>query len=142
MGAYVDQPKVEAYLSSPVVVDTYDDNNDGAIDAAAIGRVITDAEAIFNATVRGIYELPLVGTLDPFVETVVLQLVHCQAIRRFPERFRNGLKVCEHVKELLTDIRKGNVQLGHPLLANARGPEVLSAEPRNYDALEHTSDED
>lgn len=142
MGVIVTRANVEDFMSSPVVRDTYDDNGDGNIDSGALEQIIELAEGMFFATIRGIYELPLVAPVDPFAKHVVLQLVHCQSIRRFPERFRNGLKVCEHVKELLTDIRKGNLKLDHPLKSDGRGPVADSLPGRCYEALEMGHDDD
>lgn len=142
MGVLVTQQMVEDHMSSPVVKDTYDDDNNGVIDPAAMASAIDTSEAIFFGTVRGVYALPLTAPYDPLAIAVVLQLIHCQTIKRFPERFRNGLKVCEDVKGLLTDIRKGNLQLAHALISGSRDPEAFSETSRGYGALEYPTDED
>lgn len=138
MPALVTLAQVEAYLSSPVVVDTLDDDNDETIDTVAKDQVIADASAMFLATARSIYETPLVAPIDPFVVTVVLHLVHCQLTKRFPERFRTGLTVCEDAKELLKGIRNGDYQLDHARRAETGSPMCDSWEARGYEAIEHT----
>lgn len=134
--------QVEAYLSSAVVTDTLDDDNEGTIDNVPRDQVMTDASAIFLASIRGAYQTPLVAPIDPFVVTVVLHLVHCQLVKRFPERFRAGLAVCDEAKELLKGIRTGDYQLDHPRRSDAGSPECSSYEPRGYEALEPSTDED
>jgi phage gp36-like protein len=128
--------QVEAYLSSPVVMDTLDDDNDGTIDTVAMAQVLADSQAYFLATVRGMYELPLTAPIDPFVVTVILHIVHCQLVKRFPERFKKGVKICEEAKELLQDIRKGDLQLAHPVRGDGFTPQCASYEPRGYEKLE------
>lgn len=136
----VTQEQVEAYLSTPVVLDTLDDNNDGQIDIVAKDQVIADSSAIFMATVRGTYETPLIAPIDPFVITVVLQLVHCQLVKRFPERFKQDLTVCKEAKELLAGIRTNEYQLDHPRRSDAGSPQCDSYEARGYERLERDTD--
>ena len=140
MSALVTLAQVEAFLSSPVVVDTLDDDNDGTIDIVAKDQVIADASALFMANARGIYETPFTAPIDPFVVTVILSLVHCQLVKRFPERFRAGLKVCEDAKELLKGIRDGELVLDHPRRSETGVPSCDSYEARGYEALEPTRD--
>lgn len=121
---------VEAFMSSPVVVDTMDDDNDGTIDTPVIEQLISFGEAKLLATLRGLYELPLVGPIDPYVQLLTLQIIHCLAVKRFPERFRAGLKVCEDVDAELAKVRSGEVQLNHALRSDAASPEAWSNPPR------------
>lgn len=132
----VTSDQVEAYLSSPVVMDTFDDDNDGTIDSVSMAQVLSDSQAMFLASIRGLYELPLVAPIDPFVVTVILHIVHCQAVKRFPERFKKGVKICEEAKELLQDIRKGDLQLAHPVRGDGFAPQCASFDPRGYEAIE------
>lgn len=140
MADLVSREQVEAYLSLPVVVDTLDDDNNGQVDNASFNRVLTDSQAIFLASIRGTYELPLTAPIDPFVETVILQIFHCQLIKRFPERFKRGVKICDEVTELLKGIRGGDYVLAHPVRSDGFTPQCSSKEERGYDLLEGTSD--
>lgn len=142
MAALVTGEQVEAHLSTPVVVDTLDDDNDGAIDPASLAQVIADAQAIFLASIRGIYETPLVAPIDPFVVTVVLMLVHCQLVKRFPERFKRGVAICDEAKELLKGIREREYVLDHVLRSDWDAPVCDSLPTRNYESLEPVSSDD
>lgn len=135
MGVLVSEDDVTDYLSSPVVLDTMDDDNDGEIDPSVLARVVGDSEAMVFAAVRGIYELPLTPPIDPLLVTVSLQLVHCQLVRRFPERFRRNLTICKDAKELLGEIRSGDMQLAHALTDNSRAPGVDSLPARGYERI-------
>ncbi len=114
MGAIVSQAEVEAYLSTPIVRATYDDNNDGAIDSESLRLIIEISEALFLAHVRGVVPVPLTAPIDPFAKYVVCQIVHCQSIKRSPEVFRQGLSVCEEVTAILKQIRSGELQIATP----------------------------
>ena len=141
MGLIVSNDDVENFMSSPVVKATYDDNNDGTVDLASLGIIIDTSEALFFGTIRGIYALPLVGPIDPLAKHIVLQLVHCQSIKRFPEIFRNDTKVCEDAEKLLDQLRSGELKLAHPFLQGpdaTNGPSVDSELPRGYGLLEHS----
>jgi hypothetical protein len=138
----VTSDQVGAYLSSQVVIDTLDDDNNGVFDPASMAQVLADSQARFLATVRGIYELPLVAPIDPFVVTVILQIVHCQLVKRFPERFKKGVSICEEAKETLADIRKGELELAHPVRGDGFVPVCGSYESRGYDALDPKSSRD
>lgn len=139
--AIVTGAMVEDYLSTPVVVDTLDDNNDGTIDINSMARVLADAEALFLASVRGTYAMPFVAPYDALAVTVILMLVHCQLVKRFPERFKRGVKICEEAKELLDQIRKGELQLDHPLKSTNDGPECFSLPQRMPETYtDHESD--
>lgn len=141
MGEFVTTAIVEDFLSAQVVRDTYDDDNDGAFDVDAVNRHITDAEALVKGSMRGVYQLPLVAPIDPLVVSATLQTVHCLAIRRHPERFRaKGDAICKAAQDLREDIRKGNVQLDHPLIETARLPSVDSFPSRGLESLERYVD--
>ena len=137
-GAYVTLQMVEDFLSSARAVATFDDGNDGEMDPAATGRVIADMEATFDASIRALYEMPLVAPIDPIVPATVLQLIHCQAIKRFPEVYRGAEHVCDDAKTILDQIRKGELTLDHPLRAGSFEPSADSLEPRGYETLEPT----
>jgi hypothetical protein len=144
MGTIVSDQEVSDFMSSQVVRATYDDNNDGTVDADSLKIIVDTSEGLFFATVRGIYQLPLQGAIDAFDKLVVLQIIHCQSIKRFPELFRNDTKVCDDVAELLKGIRKGELKLAHPLLEAdqaATGPSVDSLPARGYEHLEHCFDD-
>lgn len=125
-GLYVTQAMVEAYLSAAVVRDTLDDDNSGAPDDIPVGQAIHDGEALIGGTMRGIYVMPLTAPIDPLVQTLTLKAIHCQLIRRHPERFRANTSVCDEVAQLRKDIRSGDIQLAHPLITGARDPMVDS----------------
>lgn len=133
MGAIVSEAEVTAFFSTGIVRATYDDDNDGGVDTASLALIIDTSEALFLAHVRGLVPVPLVAPVDPFAKYVVLQIIHCQSIKRFPEIFRQGLKVCEEVNELLKQIRKGELQLGGGAVpvADTSGPAAYSM-PNRY----------
>lgn len=142
MGIIVNPDEVKLFLSTKVVERTYDDNNDGTIDGPSLLLIIDVSEGLFLATIRGLYELPLVAPVDPFAKQVVLQLVHCQSIKRHPEVFRQDSKsVCDDVEMLLKQIRSGDLQLDIPLRDGSTGPVAGSLTPRGYERLEPTPDE-
>lgn len=143
MGAIVSDQEVQEFLSSQIVRATFDHDNDGTIDGSSLSLIVTTSEGLFLANIRGTYELPLLATVDAFAKHVVLQIIHCQCIKLFPELFRTGLTVCEEVAKLLEQIRKGELKLNHPLVQAEQAASVLCADSlpsRRYDALEPYDD--
>lgn len=140
MGAIVSDAEVTAFMSSPIVKATFDDDNDGVVDASSLAIIVDTSEGLFFANIRALYELPLSVPIDPFAKHVVLQIIHCQCIKRHPELFRaTAASICEEVAELLKQLRKGELRLNHPLLAPANaatGPAVDSIASRDLELLE------
>lgn len=143
MGDLVTDKEVSDFMSSQVVRATYDDNNDGTVDGDSLKLIVATSEGLFKANVRGIYELPLATNptgVDPFAKHVVLQIIHCQSIKRFPELFRTTAStVCEDVTKLLEQIRKGELKLDHPLIQATHAASMPSADSlpaRGYEYLE------
>jgi hypothetical protein len=132
VGAIVTQQEVEYFLSTAIVRSTYDDDNDGGIDTASLALIIETSEGLFLAHVRGIIPVPLALPIDAFAKHVVLSIIHCQSIKRFPEVFRKGLTVCADVAELLKQIRTGELQIGGQVPITDNGGPTAYSLPNRY----------
>lgn len=127
----ISQAEAETFLSSSIARSTFDDNNDGSIDSSAIEQMLSISEGLFLANIRGVTPTPLVEPIDPFAKYVVLQIFHCQCIRRFPEVFRQGLSICDEVKDLLKQVRSGELQVaGQEQIVDQAGPDAYSIASR------------
>lgn len=143
MGTYISQADLEAELSAAVVLDVHDDNNNGVPDAAALDRVIEDAESLFNAGVGSLYVIPLTPAtpLDPFVKMVCLRAAAALTKKRHPEYVRSSGadEDLKWVMSTLKSIRDGELVIQHDTIADTDAttttgvPEAWSDDPRGFD---------
>jgi len=146
VGLYIDQTKLEAFVAPHVVKQVLDDDDNGAPDASAVARCISDGEAILNGKLRGVYILPLIAPIDTLVETISLMLASGFLAQRHAEYVRyDGGKRLEEGLKLADQLREGDMQIDHPLVGTSGtgdgdtttggAPDALSYTPRGFNAI-------
>lgn len=103
-------------LSQPVLVDVFDDDNDGTPDTGPILRVLLDAQSYVEGALRHVYDLSTLRGVDPWPNEVVrliLDRAEGRVYMRHPEhaKFDAGRLLDRVDKELENLVNRGKRRL-------------------------------
>lgn len=126
---YWAQVDLENRLSAETVVQVFDDNNDGVVDAGPLAQLQADCDSYVEGFLRGIYDLAVVRTTPPNqVKRLSLDYAVAQCAKRRPGYVKRDWKELEDAcRSELVDIRSGKVRLdvvGPPEPAANQGGEA------------------
>jgi len=104
---------LENRLSAEVVLQIFDDDNDGEADAGPIARLQLDSDSFVEGYLRGVFPLEAVRTVKPNqVVRLSLDYAVAQCAKRHPEYVKRDWKALEKaVTDELEQIRMGKVRL-------------------------------
>lgn len=107
---------LEDRFSPAVLVDIFDDDNDGTPDPAPLLRLLLDAQSYVEGALRHVYDLSTLRGVDPWPNEIVrfiLDRAEARAYVRHPEHARfDGYKMLDRVDKELTDLcNKGKRRL-------------------------------
>lgn len=136
MGVYLDRQRLERAFTPHVIQKLLDDKPNGFANENALEELIFEVEGLVNGALRGIYELPLQGPLDPMVVVVALDVFRWRGAQRHPRVFTGKVEDYERdARAWLTQLRDHDMQISHALNQGAGIPEVISDESRHLDQL-------
>jgi phage gp36-like protein len=104
---YATQQDIEDAISTQILTQMTDDNEDGSIDTAVVDRGLAEAAAKIDGALAVHYVVPLSAPYPPIVVAANVWLAVCAiALRRgvMPEDY---VSTCEEWKEWLERVRKG-----------------------------------
>lgn len=131
-------------MTSAVLVQIFDDDNDGVADPLVLADFVSDAESMVEQSIAktygedGLTALRAQGTGCPrAIKRLCLDAFQLLAERRHPEYIRSEwIKKLEHLKQDLKDLRLRDVELdviGDPEPAVNEGGTVESGDPDDTD---------
>lgn len=120
---------LESRLGREVVIQVFDDDNDGVPDAGAVDQLSADSDSFVEGYLRGVYELATVRDAPPNqVKRLSLDYAVAQCAKRRPEYVRRDFGPLEAaVRQELSEIRSGKIRLdviGAPEPGANQGGEV------------------
>lgn len=118
--AYITRTDLENAMGAGVVLQVFDDQNTGQVNAAAIDLLIVEADARVNSYLRQLYVIPLDPVPD-LVKSITLDVAVAIAQGRHPEYIRaDGVALMKRAEDDLAKLRSGTIKLDSMTLPTPR----------------------